>query len=257
MFDTHCHLDCLDINVVEQLRNSAANDELLACISIGLRADTFEKMYEQTSNLSNIWYTVGNHPTEEFVVEPEINSLANFIKLDKVVAIGETGLDYFHKNVPVNIQRRRFEMQIELALEYNKPIVIHCRDALDDVLSILKSYGARNFVMHCFTGGPEDAENCLEMGAFISYSGIVTFKNAKANQEAAKITPLDRLLIETDSPYLAPVPYRGKPNHPGLVRHVAYQIAVLKELPVADIAKITTENACNFFDVSLEAKAFN
>lgn len=251
-FDTHCHLDCLDIDLLPVLRES----ELLGCISIGLRFDTFEKMYEQTKGISNIWYTVGNHPSEEFQQEPESSLIRDFAKLADVVAIGETGLDYYYDNVNKNTQKLRFERQIELALEVDKPIVIHCRDALDDLLEILIYHKVENFIMHCFTGNTDDAKRCLDLGGYISYSGIVTFKNAKEIQEAAKYTPLERLLIETDSPYLAPVPFRGKPNHPGMVKYVAAKIAELKGLELEKIQTITTENACKCFNIALAEQAF-
>lgn len=255
MFDTHCHLDCLDFSVPEILHEANKNYNLAACIAIGLRYDSFQAMYRLTQGLSNIWYTVGNHPSEEFTREPELADIAEFAAQQDVVAIGETGLDYYYDNVPKTTQKQRFELQIELAQTLNKPLIIHCRDALDDVLSMLK-YHKVDFVMHCFTGSASEAEQCLEQGGMISYSGIVTFKNAQANQEAAKITPLDRLMLETDSPYLTPVPYRGKPNHPGMVKYVAQKVADLKEMSVAELITITTNNACRFFDVSLADKAF-
>lgn len=251
-FDTHCHLDCLEVDPLTILRES----ELCGCISIGLRFDTFEKMYSLTNGVSNIWYTVGNHPSEDFQQEPEIKDLLSYAKFENVVAIGETGLDYYYDNVAKQVQKARFEKQIELALTLDLPLVIHCRDALDDLLEILRFHKVEKFIMHCFTGDIAAARRCLDLGAYISYSGIVSFKNAFEIQEAARFTPLERLLIETDSPYLAPVPFRGKPNHPGLVKYVAAKIAELKNLKLLDIQQITTRNACCCFNITLSDKAF-
>lgn len=256
MFDTHCHLDFLDFSIPEILHTAHKEYGLLACISIGLRHDTFESMYDLTKNLQNIWYTAGNHPSEEFDSEPSSESLDKFARFERVVAIGETGLDFYYDNVAKEVQRKRFERQIALAQEVDKPLVIHCRDALSDVLSMLK-YHKSKFVMHCFTGNAAEAELCLDIGAMISFSGIVTFKNAVANQEAALITPIDRMFVETDSPYLTPVPFRGKPNHPGMVKHVAQKIADLKQMPLHELVEITTNNACDFFKVKLSEEPFS
>lgn len=259
MFDTHCHLDFVRESrseLIELLTKSHTEHNLLGCINIGLRHDTFNSLYERTKGICNIWYSVGNHPSEEFKKEPVLSDILEYAQQADVVAIGETGLDYYYDNVPKPIQKARFELQIQLAQDLNKPLIIHCRDALPDLLDILKYHDANNFVMHCFTGNAKEAEQCLLLGGFISYSGIVTFKNALENQAAAKITPIERLLIETDSPYLAPTPFRGKPNHPGMVKYVAAKIAELKGLELSEIAKITTKNACDFFQIELQDEAF-
>lgn len=255
LFDTHCHLDYIDGDIHSILENSLS-EGVVGCVNICLRTDEFLKMRKLTENLKNIWYTVGNHPTEEFAQEIDFDLMQEYASFADVVAVGEIGLDYYHKNVSKEEQIKRFERQVLIAKDLSKPVVIHCRDALTDVLAILRYFDCSNFVMHCFTGGPEDAELCLDQGAYISYSGIVTFKNAKLNQEAARITPLNRLLIETDSPYLAPVPFRGKQNYPGMVKYVAQKISEIKVIDFENIAEITTNNACEFFGVKLSDQAF-
>ena len=254
--DTHCHLDCLEQSPLECLQEAAKDSGLSGCITIGLRYDTFAKMHAMFAGKNNIWFSVGNHPSEQFEQEPSISELTKYAGLNEVVAIGETGLDFYYDFVDKKTQKQRFEQQIILAKSVSKPLIIHCRDALDDLLEMLKYHAVDNFVMHCFTGDAAQAEQCLELGAYISYSGIVTFKNAQANQEAAKITPLERLLIETDSPYLTPVPFRGKPNNPGMVKYVAAKIAEIKQCELTDIARITTKNACEFFNIKLADNAF-
>ncbi|MGL5632071.1 MAG: TatD family hydrolase, partial [Azovibrio sp.] len=189
--------------------------------------------------------------------EPSQKRLVELATHPKVIAIGETGLDYhWHKDKP-EWQRERFRTHIRAAIEANKPLVIHTRESADDVLSILKEEGAQKVggIMHCFTETWEIAERALELGFHLSFSGIVTFKNALQIKEVAKQAPLNKILVETDAPYLAPVPHRGKINHPGYVRHVAEEIARLRGLSLDEIAAATTNNFLNLFPTTRETFA--
>ncbi len=167
------------------------------------------------------------------------------------MAVGETGLDYYYDHSPREVQQRVFAEQIQLANDHRLALVIHSRDAWDDTFAVLADAGVpERTVLHCFTGGPDEARRALDIGATLSFSGIVTFKGAPEVQAAAAICPLDRLLVETDSPYLAPIPHRGRPNRPAWVPHVGQFIADLRDMPVGDLARATTDNAATFFALS-------
>jgi len=196
---------------------------------------------------------VGLHPNSQVEKEPLVDALAELANSTDVVAIGETGLDYYRSEGELEWQRQRFRTHIRAAKKVKKPLIIHSREARTDVIKILEEEGADNVggVMHCFVDDWETAESAMKLGFYISFSGIVTFKNAKEVQEVAKKVPLERLLIETDSPYLTPVPYRGKPNQPGYVRYVAEFLAELRNEEYAAIAEQTT---ANFFQLFKAAK---
>jgi len=199
----------------------------------------------------NLYATVGVHPEHQDCLEPDVETLLRFADHPKVLGIGETGLDYFwHKDKP-EWQRERFRVHIRAAKACGKPLIIHTRDSAADILQILRVEGADSVggVMHCFTETREVAEKALDMGFYISFSGIVTFKNAHELKETAKMVPMDRLLVETDSPFLAPVPHRGKTNEPAFVRHVANEIAALKGIGIDEVESQTTENFCKLFKV--------
>jgi len=192
--------------------------------------------------------TIGIHPHEVAKVPSEDwERLEAIAALPQTVAVGETGLDYHYEHSPRDDQKRWFRHQIELAKRLGKPLVVHTRDADDDTLAILRETRPEQGVIHCFTGGPERARAYLDLGFHISIAGVVTFRNAAELQEAARIVPLDRLMVETDCPYLAPIPFRGKRNEPAHVRLVAEKIAELKGVPLEEIAARTTENARRFF----------
>jgi TatD DNase family protein len=202
---------------------------------------------------SNLFASVGVHPEHQDCLEPNVDTLAQYASHDRVIGIGETGLDYYwHKDRP-EWQRERFRVHIRAARETGKPLIIHTRDAAEDTLRIMREEGAdaAGGVMHCFTETQAVADSALELGFYVSFSGIVTFKNAKQIKEVAKNVPLDRILVETDSPYLAPVPYRGKTNEPAYVRYVANEIAALKGLDIKDVELATTENFCRLFKVAI------
>ena len=219
--------------------------------------EEFPEVHALAMRFDNFWCTLGVHPDNEGIAEPRSNDLLNLGVLPKVVAIGETGLDYYRLDgrsiADMEWQRERFRIHIRAARQLRKPLVIHTRSASQDTLRLLReegedgSPGSVGGVFHCFTEELAVAAEALDMGFYISFSGIITFKSASAIREVASMVPLDRLLIETDSPYLAPVPYRGKTNNPSLVPWVAKQVAELKGLPVEKIAEATSINFDRLF----------
>jgi len=252
--DSHCHLNFPELrkNLPEILTNMQDNQVTHAlCVSVEM--DKFPEINELAENHDNLFASIGVHPDYEDIVEPTVDELVNIGSKDKVVAIGETGLDYFRLKGDLEWQRSRFRTHIRAANEANLPLIIHTREAREDTIQILKEElmpGTRG-VLHCFTETYEMAMQAIELDFFISFSGIVTFKNAKDLKETATKIPLERMLIETDSPYLAPVPFRGKTNDPSKVIHVAEEISRLKDISVEDVAKMTTSN---FFDLFSKCK---
>lgn len=250
--DSHCHLDFPDLakNLDELLKNMQENDVTNAlCISVNL-AD-FPRVRALAERYDHLYATVGVHPDYENMDEPEADQLAELADHPKIVAIGETGLDYSRLAGDLEWQRERFRQHIRAALKCSKPLIIHTRSAASDTLRIMaeENAGKVGGVMHCFTESWDIAQQAIAMNFYISFSGIVTFKNAGALKEVAKEIPLDRMLIETDSPYLAPVPHRGKLNQPAFVRHVAEEIARLRVTSVDEIALATTNNFFNLFNI--------
>lgn len=244
--DTHAHVhdDKMAKTPVESLQ-AARDNGVEAFVVIGTDAHTSQAAINVAANNLDVWATVGLHPHD---ATNGVDSIIPFINSPRVVAIGECGLDYYYEHSPRDVQRRAFEEQIALAKQHDLTLVIHTRDAWDDTFDVLDAAGMpSNTIIHCFTGGPDEARKCLDRGAYLSFSGIVTFKNAVDVQEAAKICPLDRLLVETDSPFLAPVPHRGKPNEPAHVAIVGTAIADLKALAVSEVAAATTANARRVF----------
>jgi TatD DNase family protein len=251
-FDSHCHLDRIDLaeyqNDFNHLLTSISQQKVSEMVCIGVDLESFDLMYEKIQNISGVYATVGVHPDYEKAREPEVEELVKLAQKEKIVAIGETGLDYFHTNGP-EWQRNRFRIHIEAALISNKPLVVHTRQAKKDTIEILKEHDAQRVggVMHCFTEDWEMARQAIELDFYISISGIVTFKQAENVREMAAKIPEDRLLIETDSPWLAPVPYRGKNNYPGHIHLVAQKLAEIRHTDVELIAEITASNARRLF----------
>lgn len=248
--DSHCHLDFPELaeredDIVAAMR---ANDVQQAlCIAVTL--ENFPRVLAVAERHAGFYASVGVHPDNLDVEEPDVARLVRLADHPKVVAIGETGLDYhWHKDEP-EWQRERFRTHIRAARACGKPLIIHTRSAAADTLRLMREERADEVggVMHCFTESREVAEAALELGFYISFSGIVTFRNAKELKEVARGVPLDRLLIETDSPYLAPVPHRGKTNEPAWVVHVAEEIARLREESVEHIAQATSDNFFRLF----------
>ncbi|OYD54424.1 DNAase [Thauera propionica] len=248
--DSHCHLDFPDLAAREDavLATMAANDVGTAlCISVKL--EDFPRVLDMAERHPHLWASVGVHPDNADCDEPDVARLVALADHPKVVAIGETGLDYYWQKDAPEWQRERFRTHIRAARETGKPLVIHTRSAADDTLRLMReeNAGEAGGVMHCFTESWGVAAGALELGFYISFSGIVTFRNAKDLKEVAKRVPLDRLLIETDSPYLAPVPHRGKTNEPGWVIHVAEELARLRDEPLELIEAATTDNFFRLF----------
>ena len=253
--DSHCHLDFPELaeNLPHILANMAANQVTHAlCVSVDL--PDFPKVRALAEAHSNLFASVGVHPDYQDTPEPTVAELVKLADHPRIVAIGETGLDYFRLKGDLEWQRERFRTHIRAARETGKPLIIHTREAAADTLRIMQEEGAGEAggVMHCFTESWEVAAQAMEMGFHISFSGIVTFKKALALKEVAKRIPLERMLIETDSPYLAPAPFRGKTNEPAWVKHVAEEIARLREIPVEEIGKTTSINYFKLFKHAFE-----
>ncbi len=224
------------------------------CVSVDL--PNFPGVLELAERYPNIYASVGVHPDYEDTPEPSVDDLIKLADNPRIVAIGETGLDYYRLEGDLEWQRERFRTHIRASRVTGKPLIIHTRAASEDTIRIMREEGAgidaggAAGVMHCFTESLEVARAAMEMGFYISFSGIVTFKSAKDLQAVAREVPLEQMLIETDSPYLAPVPYRGRVNEPALVRHVAEYLATLKGVPLEQIARQTTDNFFNLFKIA-------
>ena len=251
--DSHCHLSFPELQAqLPQIRQAMQDAQVDRALCICTTLEEFETVHQLATGYDNFWSTVGVHPDNEDVREPSVADLLQRASLPKVVGIGETGLDYYRLGgrtlADMEWQRERFRVHIRAARECGKPLVIHTRSASDDTLAILKEEGEgagagrAGGVFHCFTETEAVARAALDLGFYISFSGILTFKTAGDIREVARFVPLDRMLIETDSPYLAPMPHRGKTNNPSYVPLVAQQIAQLKQQPLEVIAEATSRN---------------
>jgi len=250
LVDSHCHLDFPDLadrmpDVLQRMQDNQVN----VAVCIGVNLEDFPKVIALAELHAQLYATVGVHPEYTDVEEPDEERLVALAAHPKVIAIGETGLDYYWQKDQPEWQRDRFRTHIRAAKRCGKPLVVHTRDSAVDTLRVLKEEGADAVggVMHCFTENWDIARLALDLGFYLSFSGIVTFKNATIVKEVAQKCPLDRLLVETDSPYLAPVPYRGKPNEPAYVRYVAEEIAKLRSLTVDAVHQATTDNFFSLF----------
>jgi TatD DNase family protein len=248
LIDSHCHLDRIDLKPYQNdfarfMQDAEVNQiEHLLCIAIDL--ESYSAMLDLVAGFQQISVTVGVHPNVQDCKDPSVDELIALGQPNNVVGIGETGLDYFRSEGDLSWQHQRFRNHIRAAKKLKKPLIIHTREAKNDTLRILKEEDASEVggVIHCFTEDWEFAQKALDLNFYISFSGIVTFNSATEIKEVAKKVPADRFLIETDSPYLAPVPFRGRPNYPTYVRYVAEQIAGLRGTPVNKIADLSTEN---------------
>ena len=249
LIDSHCHLNFPDLaqRLPEVLANMAEAGVDKA-IAISVSRQSFEEVHAIAQNHPNIYATVGIHPDDPEAEEFSLEELLERAARPKVVAIGETGLDYHWCKGDLAWQHQRFALHIEAANRSALPLVVHTRDAAADTMRLLHEHQAHAGVIHCFTEDVHAAKLALDLGFYISFSGIVTFKNATAIQEAARYVPLDRLLVETDAPYLAPVPKRGKPNEPAYVRHTAAFVAQLRGDSLENIAQATTANCLRLFN---------
>ena len=258
--DSHCHLDRLDLarfgGSLAGVLDAAAANGVTRLLSVATDLASWPTLARLTEPYPFIALSVGVHPSEEESRAPTVAELTALGRESRVVAIGETGLDYYYGRESVARQQNWFRTHIAAARELGKPLIVHTREAREDTLRILDEEGVAEVggVLHCFTEDWEMAVRALELNFYISFSGIVTFKNARPIQDAAQRLPADRLLIETDAPYLAPIPHRGKPNHPAWVRHVAEFVAQLRGESLEQIAATTTANYLRLFGaVSREA----
>jgi TatD DNase family protein len=255
--DSHCHLSFPEFaSQMAEVRAAMAAAQVDRALCICTTLEEFDAVQSLAAQYDNFWASVGVHPDNEDIEEPTVERLVTLSARPKVVAIGETGLDYYQMDerkggrsvADMEWQRERFRVHIRAAQATRKPLVIHTREASADTIAILKEEGetgsgrAAGGVFHCFTETAEVARAALDLGFYISFSGILTFKKAEDLRQVAAFVPLDRMLIETDSPYLAPVPFRGKTNSPALVPYVARQIAEVRQMPVEDVAQVTSNN---------------
>jgi TatD DNase family protein len=251
--DSHCHLNFPElVTELPAIRQAMALAQVDRALCICTTLEEFHAVHQLATQYDNFWATVGVHPDNEGVTEPSLQDLLTLGQLPRVVGIGETGLDYYRLGerslADMAWQRERFRTHIRAARQLKLPLVIHTRSASDDTLAILREEGedagpgSAGGVFHCFTETAQVARAALDLGFYVSFSGILTFKNAQDLRDVAAFVPFDRLLIETDSPYLAPVPYRGKTNNPSYVPFVAAQLAAIKQCPVEHVAEITSRN---------------
>jgi TatD DNase family protein len=253
LVDSHCHLTLLDLakygGSVDSVLTAAQQQGVgyFLCVSVDL--ETFPAILKLAQTYGQVFASVGIHPNTPSDQGLSLERLIELARIPEVIAVGETGLDYFRGQGDLEWQRQRFRVHIAAAREVHKPLIIHTRNAAEDILQILAAEGAVEVggVMHCFVEDWAIAQKAMDLNFYISFSGIVTFRNAREVQEVAKRVPLDRLLVETDSPYLAPVPHRGKDNQPAYVRYVAEYIAGLKGIPLSELTEATTRNFFRLF----------
>lgn len=265
LVDSHCHLNFLDLtdfnhdvgHVLAQAQDNGVEHFLSVCVDL----TDYPQLEKLAAEYPNVSISVGIHPNSEMKLPVTSQMLCNLAKNPKCIAIGETGLDYYRiaTEEAQAEQRARFKEHIKAAIRISKPLIIHTRQAAEDTLALMREENAQEVggVMHCFSESLDIANKAMELNFYISFSGILTFKNATALQEVARQIPLNKILIETDSPYLAPVPYRGKQNHPALVKHVAEALAQLRDMDYEEIAQITTENFYACFNLNPRVGAKN
>ncbi|MCM3413354.1 TatD family hydrolase [Metabacillus litoralis] len=254
LFDTHAHLNAVQFEEdLEEVIERAKSEGVSHIVVVGFDHETIKRAMELIEQYDMMYAAIGWHPVDAIdMTEEDLSWIRDLSQHPKVVAIGEMGLDYYWDKSPKEIQKEVFRKQIQLAKEVNLPIIIHNRDATEDVVKILQEENASEVggIMHCFTGSLEVAKQCMEMNFYISFGGPVTFKNAKKPKEVVKEIPMDRLLIETDCPYLTPHPYRGKRNEPSYVRYVAEQISELRGVSFEEVAGKTSDNAMKVFGIT-------
>ncbi|HFE39036.1 MAG TPA: TatD family deoxyribonuclease [Gammaproteobacteria bacterium] len=258
LIDSHCHINCLkgaeEKGAVKQYLDAATAAGVSHFLCVSIDWETYPEVLAIAEAYTSVFASVGVHPNHQTGYEPSVEDLIKKADNKNVVAIGETGLDYFRNSGDTAWQRARFRRHIEAAKQCNKPLIIHTREAREDTINILREEKAAQAggVMHCFTESWEMAEAAMDMGFYISFSGIVTFKTATELQAVARQVPLERMLLETDSPYLAPVPYRGKQNQPAYVKNIADFIADLRGVSVAEIKEHTSRNFFQLFHSATE-----
>ena len=254
IIDSHCHIDRVDLDqfggsmesMLAHAKDLSVEEFLCVCIDL----EHFDDVFSLAKAYENIYASVGVHPTEQEGKDPSVDELLALANHDKIIAIGETGLDYFHiEKDTADWQRDRFRRHIAASNQSGKPMIIHTRDAKEDTIKLMQQEKAEQGVMHCFSEDWDTAKAAIDLGFYISFSGIITFKSAESLREVAKKVPADRLLVETDSPYLTPMPYRGKPNSPAYTYYVAEKLAEIRGTSINDIADTTTANFKKLFAV--------
>ncbi|WP_075258616.1 TatD family hydrolase [Herbaspirillum camelliae] len=254
--DSHCHINFPDLAArLPEIFGKMAENQVSHALCVSVDLPDFPQVLALAEQYPHVYASVGVHPDYEDTPEPSVDELVRLADHPRIVAIGETGLDYYRLQGDLEWQRERFRTHIRASRATGKPLIIHTRAASEDTIRILREEGASPQaggaagVMHCFTESQEVADAAIELGFYISFSGIVTFKSAKDLQQVARTIPLERMLIETDSPYLAPVPFRGKTNEPGYVRHVGEFIADLRGIAAAEVARQTSDNFFKLFGI--------
>lgn len=257
LIDTHCHLTFEPLaDDIEGVLERSRSAGITAWITIGTDPQHNRKAVELTNRFEHLYVAIGIHPHDaKDVTGQTIAELKELVQNEKVVAIGETGLDYHYNFSEHADQQRAFAAQLEIARELNLPIIVHCREAFNETIETLEQFirlkgRLKGVVFHCFSGSAEQAQIVLDHGFYISFTGVVTFKNAAKTQQAARVVPMDRLMVETDCPYMSPVPMRKqKINEPALMIHTARYLAELKEMPLTDFAEAVTTTSKNYFDL--------
>jgi TatD DNase family protein len=250
IIDSHCHLDYEPlISDINKIILNAKKNNVTNLLTIGTSLESSKKVLEIVEKYENVYGAIGIHPNSTTNNLSELNELVDIKKKSKkIIAFGETGLDYFYKRSEKNDQIQSFEKHIEFAISEKVPVIIHTRDADEDTISIIKKYFTKTkFLIHCFTGSLNFAKNLLDLECLISFSGIITFKKSTDLRNVVKYVPMEKMLIETDSPYLSPDPFRGKSNEPANVKIVAENIALIKKISFEEVANLTTTNFKNFF----------
>ncbi len=251
LIETHCHLDYLKAEPLDEIRKKISEAGISKVITIGVDPENLDKVKELSESCPEIYFTQGIHPHDaKEATDVEFTKIASRSTIPKMVAVGEIGLDYHYNNSPPEIQRKVFERQLQIAVDHDLPVVIHTREADDDTRAILRQFSAhlkRKGVIHSFTSSIELAEFVLSEGFYLGFNGIITFKKAENVQEVVKITPSEQILFETDSPFLTPVPHRGKENAPYYLPFVAAKIAELKNLDLEKLKSQVYENSLNCF----------
>jgi TatD DNase family protein len=253
LVDSHCHLNFPELQSnMEQIRASMHDNQVGHALCISVTLKDFPQVLTLAETYPNFFASVGVHPDYEDEPPFTVDDLVNLANHPKVIAIGETGLDYFRLTGDLEWQRERFRTHIRAAIKSQKPLVVHTRSAAEDTLRIMREENAQlvGGVLHCFTESLDVALEAIDLGFYISFSGIVTFKNAVMLKEVASQLPLDRILVETDSPYLAPIPYRGKINQPAYVKHVAEELSRIRNISLAEIMEATTANFFRLFNTA-------
>lgn len=248
IIDTHAHLDMLDDP--KRAIEEALEANVKKIIIPSVEPETFSKVIDLANTYENVYAQIGVHPSDAQKFNDDVaKKMIELAKNKKVVAVGEIGLDYYWDKTFVDVQKKVFKTQIEIANILNLPVVVHDREAHGDTYEILEQMGAKKVLMHCFSGSVEFAKRCIDKGYYIALGGVVTFKNAKKVRQVAKEIPLDYIMLETDTPYLAPHPYRGQQNEPKCIVFSAKEIAAIKDTALSEVESITTKNAQEFFNI--------